>query len=191
MTSSDQETHDSRPRIFRAWTGIVFLAIAVLAAVFLLGDAVARAGFEQMLLLAPWVLFALWVIYAASAASVLRVSDQGVVVQNLLRRTTFGWSHVKDVDFRWQLEFLLDNGATVAAMGGPARSRPRRQTKQELEVEGKKAPSGVRELADIRDRWKTAPSDADAPVRRSWDWAALGALAVLIVWAAIAVAITR
>lgn len=191
MSSPHQEADDSRPRIFRAWTGVVFLAIAALAAVFLLGDAVVRAGFAQMLLLAPWVLIALWVIYAASAASVLRVSDQGVVVQNLLRRTTFGWSHVKDVDFRWQLEFRLDDGTTITAMGGPARSRPRRQTKQELEVEGAKAPSGVHELSDIRERWKAALSAADAPIRRSWDWAALGALLVLIVWAAIAVALTR
>lgn len=191
MSFPHRETNDPRPRTFRPWTGIVFLAITGLVAVFLLVDAVVRAGFTQMLLLAPWVLFALWVMYAASAGSVLRVSDQGAVVQNLLRRITFGWAHVRDIDFRWQLEFTLDDGSRVTAMAGPARSRPRRQTAQEREVEGVKQPAGVRELADIRARWKAAAEDAGAPIRRSWDWPAIAVLLVLIVWAAIAVAVTR
>jgi len=191
VSSPHQKTNDSRPRTFRPWTGIVLLSVTALAAVYLLGDAVVRAGFAQMLLLAPWVLFALWGMYAASGASMLRVSDRGAVVQNLLRRTTFGWSHVRDIDFRWQMEFQLDDGSKITAMGGPARSRPRRQTPQEREVEGVRPSAGVRELADIRDRWRAAPTDADAPIRRGWDWPALAVLLALIVWAAIAVAMTR
>ncbi|MFC7789983.1 PH domain-containing protein [Microbacterium sp. MAHUQ-60] len=191
MSSPHQETSDSRPRTFRPWTGIVLLAVTALAAVYLLGDAVVRAGFAQMMLLAPWVLFALWVMYAASAASMLRVSDRGAVVQNLLRRTTFGWAHVRDVDFRWQMEFHLDDGTKITAMGGPARSRPRRQTPQEREVEGIRPPTGVRELEGVRERWRAASADADAPIRRGWDWPALAVLLALIVWAATAVALTR
>lgn len=190
MSTPDQPENEPRPRTFRPWTGLVFLVITALVAGFLLIDAAVRAGFLQMLLLAPWVLFAIWVMYAAASASVLRVTDRGATVQNLLRRTTFGWAHVKDIDFRWQLEFALDDGSKATAMGGPARSRPRRQTAQEREVEGAKAPAGVRELEDIRNLWKAA-TDADAPIRRSWDWPALGLLLVLIVWAAIAVAVTR
>lgn len=191
MSSSGEGASGSRPRTFRAWSGVVILVLAGLAALFLLGDAVVRVGFGRMLLLAPWVLLALWAIFAISAASVLHLTDEGVRMQNLLRRTSFGWARVRDVDFRWQLEFALDDGSTVTAMGGPARARPRRQTAREREVEGTKPPTGVRELEDIRSRWQAAPVDSDAPIRRSWDWTALGALGVIAVWAAIAVALTR
>lgn len=190
MSSPAREPDGSRPRTFRAWTGIVFLGVSVLVSLYLLGDAVVRSDFAHMLLLAPWVLLALWVIYAASAASFLRVDADGVVMQNLLRRTAFGWSHVKDIDFRWQLEFALDDDSAVTSMGGPARSRPRRQTAREQDVEGAKTPSGVQELADLRQRWKTA-SDTDQPIRRSWDRPALGVLVLIVVWAVIAIVITR
>jgi len=191
VSSPDKETDESRPRTYRAWTGLVFLAISALVVAYLLIDAAVRAGFGQMMLLAPWVLLALWVVYAASAASLLRLDERGVTMQNLLRRISFGWAHVKDVDFRWQLEFSLDDGSKATAMGGPARSRPRRQTARERDVEGVKPPSGVRELADIRRRWKAARQDADAPIRRSWDWPALGALVVIAVWAVVSIAVTR
>lgn len=191
MTAPGQESDQSRPRTYRAWTGLVFLTISALVAAYLLIDAAVRAGVAQMLLLAPWVLLALWVVYAASAASLLRLDESGVTMQNLLRRVTFGWAHVRDVDFRWQLEFSLDDETTVTAMGGPARSRPRRQTARERDVEGARPPSGVRELVDIRTRWKAASRSADAPIRRSWDWPALGALLVIAVWAVVAIAVTR
>lgn len=190
MSDSDSLPDRSGARVLRSWTGIAVVACIAAGAVFLLIEAAVRAGFSQMLLIAPWVLVVLWAIYAASAASMVRMTARGVELQNLLRRTSFGWRHVKDVDFRWQLEFTLDNGAKVTAMGGPAQSRPRRQSLREREVEGVKLPSGVRELAELQERWKTAGVDANAPIRRSWDWSALGVLLVLVVWAVIAIMIT-
>lgn len=174
-------------RTYRASSGPVVLVVTGLLAVFLLGDTVVRGSWLQMFLVAPWVLLALWVVYELSFVSLVRVDDAGAVVQNMLRRTTFGWSRVRDIDFRWQLEFSLDDGTRVNAYGGPARSRPtRRRIRDDEEA---KAPTGVRDLADIRDRWQAADGSADAPIRRDWDVRALIALAVLVLWAVGAIVI--
>ncbi len=120
-------TDDTRPegvRTFRAPSGPVAMVIGVALSLFLLGDAVARAGWGQMLLLAPWVLLVLWVVYVNTFASVVRIDDQGAMVQNLLRRTTFGWSRVRGVDLRWQLTFSLEDGKELSCYGGPAKASP-------------------------------------------------------------------
>ena len=184
-------TADPRPetaRTFRAVSGPVLLVICALLAVFLLGDAVLRAGWEQMLLLAPWVLFGLWVVYEIAFVSAVRIDDGGAVVQNMLRRTSFGWRRVRDIDLRWQLVFSLDDGTDVTCYGGPARARPRRTGG---EAEESKVPTSLRDLTDIRDRWEAASVNADAPIRRSWDVPALAALARIVVWAALSVLIAN
>lgn len=176
-------------RTFRAPSGPIILILSVIFAVFLLGDAVLRAGWSQMLLLAPWLLLGVWGIYEASAASTVRIDDDGAVVQNFLRRTSFGWHRVRDIDFRWQLEFTLEDDSKVSAYGGPARSRPVRT--RDAESETAKAPAGVRELTEIRDRWEAAAGvPASAPIRRTWDGPALIALVVIVLWAATSVVLT-
>ncbi|WP_407358393.1 PH domain-containing protein [Microbacterium sp. LTA6] len=185
-------TDDERPegtRTFRASSGPVVMIISGLLAAFLLGDAVVRAGWGQMLLLAPWVLLTLWVVYEVSSVSLVRVDADGALVQNMLRRTSFGWTRVRDIDMRWQLVFSLDDGTDVTCYGGPARSRPvRRPSRDDMEV---KMPAGVRELTGIRDRWEAAGGAADAPIRRTWDGSALIVLGVLVLWAAAAVVIAN
>lgn len=183
---------DPRPeaaRTFRAASGPVSLVLCSLLALFLLGDAVVRAGWGQMLLLAPWVLLGLWVVYEIAFVSAVRVDDEGAVVQNMLRKTSFGWSRVRDIDLRWQLLFSLDDGTDLSCYGGPARARPvRRPTSGEDEA---KAPAGLRELTEIRDRWQQAPATADAPVRRTWDAQALIALGIIVLWAVVSVVIAN
>lgn len=185
-------TADPRPepaRTYRAGSGPVSLIVSALLALFLLGDAVIRAGWVSMLLLAPWVLLGLWVVYEVAVASFVRTAADGATVQNLLRRTTFGWRRVRDVDLRWQLVFSLDDGADVTCFGGPARARPVRN--RGAHEEAPKIPSGLRDLTEIRDRWETAPAAADAPIRRSWDMPALIALGVIVIWAIAAVLIAN
>ena len=75
-----------------------------------------------MLLLAPWVLLGLWVVYEIAFVSVVRVDGEGAMVQNMLRRTSFGWSRVRDIDLRWQLVFSLEDGSELSSYGGPALS---------------------------------------------------------------------
>lgn len=165
-------------------SGPVSLVLSALLALFLLGDAVVRAGWGQMLMLAPWVLLGLWVVYVVAFVSFVRIDDDGVVVQNLLRRTSFGWDRVRDVDLRWQLVFSLDDGSDVTCYGGPARGRPVRRATGDDEVT---APTSLRELTAIRDRWETAqrrtPTPAESRIRRTWDGRALIALAVIAAWA--------
>ena len=177
-------------RTFRAPSGPVVLVLCGLLAIFLLGDALVRAGLSQTLLLAPWVLLALWAVYELSFVSCIRVDDEGAVVQNMLRRTSFGWDRVRDIDLRWQLAFSLDDDSTVTCYGGPAHARPVRSRMRDGEET--KVSAGLRQVTEIRDRWESGTSrpGAAAPIRRSWDGRALIALAVLVAWAAVSVAIT-
>ncbi|OAN33607.1 PH domain-containing protein [Microbacterium sp. H83] len=183
-------TTDPRPeavRTFRAASGPVSFVLCTLLALFLLGDAVVRGGWAQTLLLAPWVLLGLWVVYEIAFVSKVTIDDRGATVQNLLRRTTFGWSRVRDVDLRWQLVFTLDDGADVTCFGGPARARPvRRPVREDEEA---KAPAGLRDLTEIRDRWESGRDGEGAPVRRTWDAPALIVLAGLLAWAVASVLI--
>lgn len=161
---------------------------AILLALFLLGDAVVRGGWAQTLLLAPWVLLGLWIVYEISFVSMVRIRDGGVLVQNMLRRTSFGWSRVRDVDLRWQLVFSLDDGSDVTSYGGPAHARPAR-SKMRADDEAK-APAALRALTDIRDKWESSAAASDSPIRREWDVPALIGLGVIVVWAVLAVIIT-
>lgn len=184
-------TEPQRPggaHTYRASSGLVILIPSVLLALFLLGDAVVRGSWGQMLLLAPWVLLAVWVVYELSYVSSVRVDSEGVVVQNMLRRTSFGWTSVRDIDLRWQLQFTLDDGRELTCYGGPARARPPRAGRAgDAEP---KAPAGLRALTDIRDLWESAPT-ADSSIRRTWDVPALIALAVIAVWAIGAIVVTN
>lgn len=176
--------HPEDARLYRASSGTVILVLSVLLVLFLLGDTVVNGSVVQALLIAPWMLLALWIVYEISFVSSVRVDAEGVTVRNLLRRTSFGWARVRDIDMRWQLEFQLDDGRTVSCWGGPARARPPRPSRSEDDEP--KAPAGLQALTAIRDRWSAAPATADAPIRRTWDGAALIALAVIVLWAAAA-----
>jgi len=168
----------------------VVLVLSALAAIFLLGDAVVRAGWGQMLLIAPWVLLIVWVVYELSFASSVQIDDGGAVVQNFLRRTAFGWHRVRDIDLRWQLEFTLDDDRKLSSYGGPVRSRPVRRRASEDEVA--EAPAGIRDLTAIRDRWEAAVGvAASAPIRRSWDGPALIAFGVIVVAVVISVLVAN
>jgi len=108
------------PRVFKVTGAVVLLVLAAILAVVLLIDAVVRSGVANALLLAPWPLLVLWLVYVVGVASDIRADETGVRVQNLLRRTWMPWARVKRINMRWQLEFSLDDGAVVSALGGPA-----------------------------------------------------------------------
>ncbi len=168
-------------RTFRAPSGTVMLVLSILLAVFLLGDVVVRGGWMQLLLIAPWLLLALWVVYEVSFVSHIRIDGTGARVQNLLRRTDFGWSHVRDVDLRWQLVFHLDDGTELTSWGGPAHARPRRSHMRDDEET--KVAGALRQFTAIRDRWQEGAGTAGPSIRRSWDVPALMALATILLWA--------
>lgn len=176
-------------RTYRASSGTAVLVVAVLFALFLLGDAVLRGGWGQTLLLAPWVLLALWGVYEISFVSHVRTTPETVTVQNLLRRTTFGWARIVDIDLRWQLEFELDDGRKVSCYGGPARSRPKRSRMRDTDAAPQRGAD--HDLTDIRDQWSAQREALDAPITRSWDGRALFALAVIVIWAVAAVLIAN
>lgn len=170
---------------------MALLAVCAVVVVALFVDAVVRAGIGEALLLAPWMLLALWLIYAIGVASHVRGQADGVLVQNALRRTFAPWPRVRRIDMRWQVEIALDDGSILTCFGGPARMRPQRlgpgRTREDVGGEAD----------DLVARLRRAKADAGpargeaAPILRSWDLPALGALLAIAVWAAIAVLVTR
>lgn len=187
---SDATPDAPRERTYRPVSGRVVLVLVIVAAAVLLVDALVRSGLGETLLLAPWVLLGVWVVYELSYISSVKVGERGGRVQNLLRVTEFGWRQVRDIDLRWQLVFSLQDDSDLTAMGGPARSRPNPRPRRDGDA-GASVPRGIRVLDEIRTLWQAAPDDADAPIRRGWDWPALVALVVIVLWAAVAVIITR
>lgn len=177
------------PRAFRATGAVVLFVICAVVTVALLTDALVRTGPANTALIAPWPLLVLWAVYVVGIASDVRADATGVRVQNLLRRVWVPWGRVRSIGMRWQLEFALEGGSVLTGFGGPARQRPRRlgpgRSKESGDIA---AEDGLAALQRLR---KEASSDQDAVIVRGWDWPSLGALAVLVVWAAIAVAVTR
>ncbi|WP_067198296.1 PH domain-containing protein [Microbacterium sp. XT11] len=174
-------------RTYRAGSGGVSFWLSVLLAVFLLGDAFLKAGWSRTVLLAPWVLLGVWIVYEIAYVSSVRVDADGAVVRNMLRRTTFPWDRVRDIDLRWQLVFSLDDGRDLSCWGGPATARPPRAT---ADGESVRVPASVRALTEVRDLWQADRGSASGdPIRRTWDVPALVALGVIVVWAVAAVVI--
>lgn len=181
---------DARPaRVFRVTGSVILFVICALIAAALLMDAVVRSGFIEAVLLAPWMLLILWVIYVVGIASDVRADRRGAGVQNLLRRTWMPWNRVKRIAMRWQLELTLDDGAVVRCFGSPGRTRPRRIGPERTREDGNgAAEDGIAKMQ----RFRLDPElDADAVVVRTWDWPAIVALAVLVLWTLIAVLVTR
>lgn len=181
MSEFDAQT--AGVKTYRSRGGLVSLAVCALIAIFLLGDAVVRAGWASMLLLAPWVLLALWVIYVTTAASFVRTDDEGVSLQNLLRRTAAPWSRVADIDLKWQLVVALDDGRRIECLGAPAKARPRPGA---AKVEGRAVPEALVVMTEIRDRWSASDRTGSGDIVRSWDIPALIALGVIAVGAVFA-----
>lgn len=177
------------PRVFRVTGAAWLLGVSAAIVIALLIEAGVRSGFGEAMLLAPWLLLVLWVLYVVGIASDVRADRSGVQVQNLLRRTAVPWSEVKRVAMRWQLELTLDEGAVVRCFGGPARSRPRRLGPGGTRESGNEdAEDGIAKLQRLR---LEAQSEPDAVVVRSWDRWAILAFAVLTAWAVMAILLTH
>jgi hypothetical protein len=149
-----------------------------------------------MLLLAPWVLLVVWGIYVAMFASAIETDAAGTTVQNFLRRTRLPWSIVTDVHLRYQVVFVYDGAADgperqLKAFGGPVAGRPGRPRGRGADA-ARREPPALREVELIREQWQTALEDGTGAgaVTRSWDWLGVGAFAVLVAWAVLAVLIT-
>ncbi|MCR2793137.1 PH domain-containing protein [Microbacterium sp. zg.Y625] len=173
-------------RVYRSGSGTVALIVAAAMTVFLLGDAVVRAGFAQMLVLAPSVLLVDWIIFAALFSPVVKTDAQGITVVNPIRRAEVPWGRVRDITTRWQLTLHLDDGSTVAAFGGPNVRPPRPRRGGALDAE-----SDVPAYSDIeliRREWEDAAGRGSAagPVQRGWNLPVVLSLAGLILWGLLA-----
>ncbi|KEP76065.1 hypothetical protein HR12_10555 [Microbacterium sp. SUBG005] len=178
--------------MFRAPSSVVGLVLGAALGVVLLGDAALRAGVGEMLLLAPWVLLAVWAVYALLFAPHVRVDAAGIRIHNPLRITDIAWARVTDIDMRWQLEVRTDEPRVVKAFGGPVAGRPGRPALRRDDERGRREPPAIRDLQIIQDAWESARANApvDGAVRRFWDIPSLISLAVLVLWVIIALFIS-
>lgn len=174
-------------RIFRSTSGTVSMIVAGVVAAFLLGDALVRGGLEQTMLLAPWVLLIVWVVYAVVYVPRVETDADGVTVVNILRRWTVPWGRITDIGTRWQLVLNVDDGTKVTAFGGPSLRPPRRRPFARGDGEADAARFSDTEL--ILQQWEDArdAGRTGGAVQSQWDGVALGILAALVLWAGIAV----
>lgn len=181
----------------RPVSATIWLVVAAAVAVVLLGDALLRSGWGETALLAPWILLALWGVYALVFASAVTTDAEGIEVRNLLRVTRAGWGQVADIAMAYQVVVTLVDGRRVSCLGGPVRGRPRRPANggrlaASRPGEDHERPdvtaSGVETADRIVAEWQRADAaSGSGSVTRSWDVPALAVLAVLVVWAAVAV----
>ncbi|MBD7956789.1 PH domain-containing protein [Microbacterium sp. Sa4CUA7] len=174
-------------RIFRSTSGTVSMIVAGVVAVFLLGDALVRAGLGETMLLAPWVLLIVWVVYAVVYEPRVETDAAGITVVNILRRTTVPWGRVTDIGTRWQLTVHVDDGSRVRAFGGPSLRPPRRRPFARDNGEADAARFSDTEL--IRQQWEDSrdSGSAGAAVQHQWNGVTLALLAGLAIWAGTAV----
>ena len=192
MTRDERFRGADHPRVFRAPSSIIGLIVGALLAVVLLGDAALRAGVAEMLLLAPWILLALWAVYALLFAPHVRIDADGIRIHNPLRVVEIAWGRVTDIDMRWQLEVRTDEPRTYKAFGGPVAGRPGRPPLRSGGDRARREPPAIRDLTVIQDAWETARATAptDGAVRRFWDIPSAISLLVLVVWVIIALFIS-
>ena len=183
--------------MYRPVSATVWLVVAAAIVVLLLGDALLRSGWGETALLAPWVLLALWGVYALVFASAVATDAEGIEVRNLLRITRADWGQVTDIVMAYQIVVTLADGRRVSCLGGPVRGRPRRSAHRgplpairprDEDERAAMDTTGVETADRIVEEWQRAePASGTGSVRRSWDVPALAALAALVVWALVAV----
>jgi hypothetical protein len=188
VTRDERFRGAEHPRVFRAPSSVVGLVVAVTLAVVLLADAGLRAGVGEMLLLAPWVLLGLWVVYAFLFAPHVRIDAHGIRIHNPLRVTDIAWARVRGIDLQWQLRVATDEPRVYKAFGGPVAGRPGRPPLRRDAERDRREPPAIRDLVVIQDAWEAARDTAPASgaVRRFWDIPSAVSLLVLICWAIIA-----
>lgn len=166
--------------------------VASVVTLLLLIDAVVRAGWAEMALLAPWLLLVLWAIYVGTFVSHVAIDAEGATVQNLLRIVRMPWARVTDIGIRYQVRFTLADGQIVSAFGGPVAGRPARPGLRTDPSPRTRIPPALRDLELIREQWEQAAETGSGrgDVTRRWDLRSLAAFAVLVIWALSAVIIS-
>jgi len=170
-------------RVYRPVSATLGMIVSAAVAGLLLLDAFLRGGFEQGMLLTPWVLLVLWGIYAFAFAPHVRTDAGGIRLQNLLSIIDIPWGQVSGIRVRWQLEITLLDGRVMQAFGGPAHVRPRTQRREKTNPDA--LPSSIRDLALIQEAWEQAQergTGGTGAVRRRLDLPAVIALAIIVAW---------
>ncbi|QLD10586.1 PH domain-containing protein [Microbacterium oleivorans] len=180
-------------KTYRPASAVVAVAGFGILGVFLLVDVFVRGGALQGFLIAPWVLLALWVMYALLYAPFVSIDDRAIVIANPFRVTRVPWSAVSDVRLRWQVTVDTTEGRSFSAFGGPSPGRPARVPRGARTIEAHDAPRGpaaVREVDEIRERWReNADRPGESRVTTIWNRAVLIPLAVIAVYAVVAVVV--
>jgi hypothetical protein len=175
-----------RTRVFRSTASTIGMVASAAVAALLIVDAFWRGGVGQGMLLSPWMLLALWGVYALAYQPHVRTDADSIRLHNILSIVDIPWGQVAGIRLRWQLEVILKDGGVVRAFGGPSQGRPRKPRKSgdEGEADAAVLPAPILEVALIQEEWERAVERgaADGPVRRRPDVVSLVSLAVIVVW---------
>ena len=186
-------------RIYRSVPATIGMIVSSAVAALLLVDLFLQGGLQQGLLVAPWVLLALWAVYALAYAPHVETDAEEIRFYNVLTVVRIPWGRVASLRLRWQVEALLLDGRVLRAFGGPSRGRPRlraRPAPAPTPTSSAPTPStgsaadlaslpvNIRDISLMQralDRARERGTDA-APVRRIPDLPALITLLVLVAW---------
>lgn len=105
--------------VVRSTAGLIGSGLGLVIVLYLVADAVLRGQWQVALRWTPWLLGSLWVVFVLTAASRLLVTDDGVVVQNYLRRHWVPWGAVRDISPRHGLTLRLETGQEIACVAFP------------------------------------------------------------------------
>ncbi|WP_029149214.1 PH domain-containing protein [Microbacterium indicum] len=176
---------DDRPLVLRSRGAWVWFGITTAICAYLLIDVFVRGDALQGVLIAPWMLLAVWFVWVFLVSPRIVADAAGATVRNPFVVSEIPWGAVRAIGLRYQTEFELRAGGRITAWGGaargPARSRRGRAAADE------RIDDQLSELEKLREGADRAP----AAVRRRADWPAIGAFVAIAIWAAIAVAVAR
>jgi len=154
------------------WVGAVVLAVVI-------GIPLFQADWRLLAFLVAPALLLAWLLWLVLYRPALQYDDSAAFVVNIGRKYVLPWGHVTRVRQGIGLQFDLDAGKPVQAVGVPAR---RQRGIIAGAIDRRTRPTNdINYNAEILDGVRGAARASDAPIIRSWDIIPLAIGVVLII----------
>lgn len=174
---------------YRAGSAPIWGGVGVTAGVLLGVLSIAADGLAQSWPPLAWGLAVALVSAALFFRPVIVVNEHAVVVHNVLQIVTVPFARLKDLETRWGLELVVDDGSKVGAFAAPD---PNRRDRKKPPSEQASA-SLVAMIRGAEEQWLEGPHrSADeskwadrAPTERRWDPVGVGLVVAAFAAAAV------
>jgi hypothetical protein len=183
---------------YRSVWSQVFAWVWYLLAVVVLVDLVRRGSGRELAVGATFLALVSALVVALAHRPALLVDDSGLVVRNIVRDISVPWSRVRGIGTRWSLSLRTDAGdfgVWAVAARNPSRTRSRAARRLDQHDPSARPPEGPVsvELMERLDRYqRSAPQvhEPEPPVRVTWAWPVIAAVAVTAVAFVVALLVT-